>query len=92
MCHVVDNTTLYLQILRQILSGHDIGHGKNGFFLASSGRVAWSHLYSAIAKALARRGLADDDRVYQADEAVLEKMGHALGVPPQVVPFQVGGK
>ncbi|KAK9481598.1 hypothetical protein V1527DRAFT_115328 [Lipomyces starkeyi] len=92
VCHVVDNTNLYLQMLRNMLLGHDIGYNKHGFYLASSGSVAWNELYRAIATALAKRNVLDDDTVEQADDAALAKMGEALGVPPSLVPVMLGGK
>ncbi len=92
VCHILDNTTLYLQILRSILSGQDGGHGKNGYYLASPGSVAWNDIYSAMAKALKKRGVVDTDAVTQADDAILEKMGEALGCPKEFVGVQLGGK
>jgi len=92
VCHIVDTTTLYLQILRHILLGNDIGHNKNGFFLAASGSVPWNDIYSAIAKALAKRGVVDDEKVEQADGPGLVKMADALEVAPSAVPVQLGGK
>lgn len=84
---------MYLQILRQILLGNNIGHNKNGFFLAASGSVPWNDIYSAIAKALTKRGIVDDDKVEQADGPALAKMVDALQVtPPSAVPVQLGGK
>ncbi|KAE8165184.1 hypothetical protein BDV40DRAFT_309632 [Aspergillus tamarii] len=92
VCHVSDTAALYLQILRQILLGNDIGYNKNGFFLAASGSIAWKDIYEAFAKALATRGVVDDSTVELADETALRKMGEALGVDPSIVLFQVGGK
>jgi nucleoside-diphosphate-sugar epimerase len=91
VCHVVDNATLYLEILRGILEGRDIGHGKSGYFLASPGSVAWDDLYAAIGKALKKRGLIEDEAVKEADNEVLVKMGEALGCPKEIVPVQLGG-
>lgn len=83
---------MYLQILRQILLGNNIGHSKNGFFLAASGSVPWNDIYSAIAKALTKRGIVDDDKVEQAGGTALAKMADALQVTPSAVPVQLGGK
>ncbi|KAJ7826053.1 hypothetical protein B0H14DRAFT_1277479 [Mycena olivaceomarginata] len=44
VCHILDNTTLYLQLLRRILAGDDVPHGKNGYYLASSGSIVWDEL------------------------------------------------
>ncbi|KAF1993022.1 NAD(P)-binding protein [Amniculicola lignicola CBS 123094] len=89
VCHVLDNTTLYLQILKKILEGEDVGHGKDGYFLASPGSVAWNDIYSAIAKAMFKRGAVDDGSVKLADDATLEKLGDALRVPAAFVPVQL---
>lgn len=72
--------------------GNDIGHNKNGFFLAASSSVPWNDIYSAIAKALAKRGIVDDEKVEQADGPALEKMADAFQVAPSAVPVQLGGK
>lgn len=92
VCHVSDNTALYIELLRHILTGKNPDHGKNGYYLASSGNVAWDDLYSAMAAALFGRGIIEDESVKTADEAALKKMGEALGCPPQLVPVQLGGK
>ncbi|PWY64046.1 hypothetical protein BO70DRAFT_433673 [Aspergillus heteromorphus CBS 117.55] len=92
VCHIIDTTTLYLQILRKILSGDDIGYGKHGYFLAASGSIHWKDLYSAMAQSLAKRGVIEDEAVTQADEADMKKMGEALKVSPEVVPVLLGGE
>ncbi|GKZ30907.1 hypothetical protein AbraIFM66950_010644 [Aspergillus brasiliensis] len=92
VCHVADTADLYLHILRKILSGEEVGHGKNGFFLAASGSVPWNKVYGAMAKALAKRGLVEDENVVQADDQVLAKMGEALGVAPDEVQVLLGGR
>lgn len=92
VCHIVDNTTLYFDILRMILTGGDPGHGRNGYFLASPGGVAWEDIYAAMAAALARRGIVADDSVMPASLQVLERIGEALGCPAEFVPVQIGGK
>lgn len=91
ICHVLDNTTLFLDILRRILEGEDVGYGKNGFFLASPGSVAWDDLYAAIGKGLKTRGLVDDEEVREADESILSRMGEALGCGKELVGVQLGG-
>ncbi|KAL4735262.1 hypothetical protein BDV11DRAFT_196396 [Aspergillus similis] len=50
VCHIGDTATLYLQILRKILAGEDIGYGKNAYYLASSGPIYWNEVYSAFAR------------------------------------------
>ena len=91
MCHVVDNTTLYLELMRHILEGKNPGSGKQGYYLAASGSVAWADLYAAVAAGMAKRGLVDDVKVERASEKVLEGMGAALGCPKELVALQLGG-
>ncbi|KAI9905070.1 hypothetical protein N3K66_001599 [Trichothecium roseum] len=92
--HVSDTTALYLAILRGILAGDDdaVGHGKRGYYLASSGPVAWDDIYASIAKGLHERGLVDDASVELASEEVVEKMAAALQSPKGMVPIQISGK
>ncbi|KAL4811973.1 hypothetical protein BDW67DRAFT_194067 [Aspergillus spinulosporus] len=79
--HIYDTTTLYSQILQQILSGHEIGHGKEGFYLAASGCIAWDDIYSLI----------QDATVEEADEEALEKMEKGLDPGNGNVRIQLGG-
>ncbi|KAH8431487.1 uncharacterized protein LDX57_009150 [Aspergillus melleus] len=64
---------------------------KNGYYLAASGHVHWNDVYKAMAKALAKRNVLDDDDVMQADDEALKKMGEALNVSPSAVPVLLGG-
>lgn len=89
--HVFDTARLYLEILRNILSGQDIGYGKNGYYLAASESVSWNDIYCAMAKGLAKRKVIDTDTVSLVDDAALEKMGYALGCPKEMVPLFLGG-
>lgn len=92
VCHVRDNTNLYLELMRKILTGGNPGHGKNGYYLAASGSVAWEDLYSAMAKALAKRQVISDVAITSANEGDLEVMGKGLGCPGAMVPVMLGGK
>ncbi|KAF2688880.1 NAD(P)-binding protein [Lentithecium fluviatile CBS 122367] len=91
VCHIEDNTSLYIEILRAILEGRDIGHGKEGYYLASPGSVAWDDIYATIGKAMKKRGAVDDESVGEADVEILQKMGEALGCPKELVGVMVGG-
>ncbi|KIW58473.1 hypothetical protein PV05_02985 [Exophiala xenobiotica] len=91
VCHVLDNTKLYLDLLRQIFSDKSPGCGKNGYYLASPGSVAWEDLYAGIAKALAKRGVISDATVEPASDKAMSDMGEALGCPKELVPLQLGG-
>ncbi len=50
VCHVRDNTNLYVELMREILAGGNPGYGKNGYYLAASGSVAvrLSHFTSRL--------------------------------------------
>lgn len=82
--------------MRRILAGDDVPHGKNGYYLASSGSIVWDELYTAMAAALAKRNVVGDAAVVPAlgneDSQILERMGAALGCPKEFVPLQLGGK
>lgn len=91
VCHVIDNTNLYLEILSAILSNQEIGYGKKGYYLASPGSVAWDDIYAAIGKALKNKDVVTSDGVKEADATVMQKMGDALGCAKEFVPVQLGG-
>lgn len=92
VCHVIDNATLYIALLSKILEGENVDHGRHGYYLASSGSVAWEDLYSGIAKCLLQKGVIDDDEIPLADDPALQKMAAALGVPKEFVAFSLGGR
>lgn len=83
---------MYIELLRKILSGENPGHGKNGYYLASPGSVAWIDIYSAMAKALAKRKVVDSEVVRKADDAALQKMAEGLGCAREAVAIHLGGK
>ncbi|KAH7383549.1 hypothetical protein BKA64DRAFT_646731 [Cadophora sp. MPI-SDFR-AT-0126] len=91
VCHVSDNSTLSIHILHKILSGENIASGKDGYYLASPGSVAWDDLYAAMAQALAKRNIIKSATVEQATDAHLEKMAVGIGCPKDVVVVQLGG-
>ncbi|KAK3053497.1 hypothetical protein LTR09_005666 [Extremus antarcticus] len=91
VCHIDDNTSLYLQLVRRILDGSQPPSGKNGYYLAASGSVVWEELYAAMAEALAQRGEVEDSRVERASDDALAGMAAALGSPKEFVAFQLGG-
>ncbi|KAI1175575.1 hypothetical protein F4777DRAFT_322778 [Nemania sp. FL0916] len=91
VCHVRDNTNMYLELMRKILAGENPGHGKNGYYLAASGSLAWDDIYAAIATALAKRGVITDDTVVMANDENLEAMGKGLGCPVAKVSLMLGG-
>ncbi|TEA16010.1 hypothetical protein C8034_v001041 [Colletotrichum sidae] len=91
VCHIIDTTTLYLQILRSILNNENPGHGKNGYYLASSGSVQWNDLYRAMAKALLKRGVVPTDEVIPADENSLKAMAKGLDGDLSLVEMHLAG-
>ncbi|KAJ5381888.1 NAD(P)-binding protein, partial [Penicillium cataractarum] len=90
--HVLDTVSLYFALLDAILTNKNPGHGKNGFYLASSGKVSWDDIYAGIAKALARRGVIADERVELMNDAALEKIAKAQNVSPSSVIVKIGGR
>ncbi|KAI4915659.1 hypothetical protein J4E90_004104 [Alternaria incomplexa] len=92
VCHIDDNSKLYVKLLKSILRDENPGYGENGYYLASSGSVAWYEIYTAMAKALAKRGIIGSPEVKKADEAALDKMAQALSCPKELVAVQLGGK
>lgn len=92
MCHILDNTSLYIQILHRILSNDPPPFGKNGFYLASSGSVKWEDIYATVAKAMHKRGLTSGEDVVLAGEAATKSIAQALKCPPEMVAVQIGGK
>lgn len=91
VCHIRDNTALYVKLLQSILSNDNPDYGKNGYYLASSGSVAWADIYAAMATALAGRKVVASKEVKKADTVALEKIGEALGCPKELVQVQIGG-
>lgn len=83
---------MYIQILRNILLGKEQGHGKEGYYLASPGSVAWDDIYGRMAKTLYERGVITDPQVDMADDTALEQMATGLGCGKNFVAMQLGGK
>lgn len=81
-----------MELLKNILSGNNPGHGRDGYYLASSGSVAWSAIYSKMAEALAKREIIGSDEVKNADDEAVEKLARALNCPKELVIVQIGGK
>jgi hypothetical protein len=81
-----------VELLKSIIRGENPDYGRNGYYLASSGSVAWYDIYAAMAKALAKRGVIGSADVKRADETALDKMAQALGCPKELVAVQLGGK
>lgn len=93
VCHIRDNTDLYIRLLAAILSGNDnVGHGRHGYYLPSPGSVAWDDLYARMAVVLAKKGIVEDGQVKLADDAALETMGRGLNCPKAYVRVQLAGK
>lgn len=91
MCHIHDTVTLYIQLLRKILSEEQIDCNRHGYYLASPGAIAWSDLYKQIAKALEKRGVVQDDTLHEANSESLGEAAKALGCTKEFVPVEMGG-
>ncbi|KAI0425365.1 hypothetical protein F5Y09DRAFT_321911 [Xylaria sp. FL1042] len=92
VCHIRDNTNMYLKLMHNILTGASPGNGKNGYYLASPGSVAWDDLYMAMATALAKRNVILDDTVVTANDQNLETIAQGLGCDKDQVAIMIGGK
>lgn len=86
-----DNTNLYLALLGAILSNSNPDHGRDGYYLAASGSVAWDDLYEAMGTTLLKHGIIDSADVEMADPSALAKMAQGIGYPPEFVAFSLGG-
>ncbi|KAM0247761.1 hypothetical protein ACHAQJ_009722 [Trichoderma viride] len=65
VCHIKDNTDLYIRLLAAILSeSSNPGHGRHGYYLPSSGSVAWNDIYGHMAVVLAKKGIVEDERCF----------------------------
>ncbi|KAI0422873.1 hypothetical protein F5X98DRAFT_325350 [Xylaria grammica] len=91
VCHVRDNTNMYLELMRKILAGENPSYGQNGYYLAASGSVAWDDLYAAMGAALAKRDVVADSAITTANGQDLEAMAKGLGCPAGLVPLMIGG-
>ncbi|CAN9095888.1 unnamed protein product [Alternaria alternata] len=89
VCHVLDNTSLYLDLIRSMLQERSIGYGKSGYYIASPGSIAWDDIYDAYSLELKKQGVVDDETVKDADDSIQEKMAEILdGIPAKI---QLGG-
>lgn len=91
MCHIHDTVSLYVQLLRKILSEEQIDCNRQGYYLASPGTTAWSDLYKRMAEALAKRDVVQDDTLHDANSESLEEAAKVLGCPKEFVPVEMGG-
>jgi hypothetical protein len=91
VCHVDDSAALYIDILRKILSDEVIQQGRKGYYLAAAGSIEWSDLYKQMAKALAKSGAVDDDKIHKPSDQSMEAAAQALGCPKEFVPVEMGG-
>ncbi|KAG7128535.1 hypothetical protein HYQ45_011880 [Verticillium longisporum] len=92
VCHISDCISLYTTLVKAILRDDKPGHGKYGYYLASSGRVFWDEIYASIAKALVKRNIIKDATVRPAADGALKKMAEALNVEPSSVVVKISGE
>lgn len=78
-------------MLRSILKEEKIDCNRHGYYLASSGVVAWEDLYRQMAKTLAKHGVVDDDELHEASDESLEQASQAFGCPKEFVSVEMGG-
>lgn len=70
----------------------EIPHGRNGYYLASPGSVAWNDIYAAAAPSLAARGVIDSPHVGEYSDEWVEKAAKVLDCSKEMVSFQMGGR
>ncbi|KAJ4983057.1 hypothetical protein SVAN01_11435 [Stagonosporopsis vannaccii] len=92
VCHVLDTVAFYMALVRAIATGQDPGHGKQGYYLMSSGSVQWDEIYAAIATALKKRGVVASEHVATMTDAALEKIAAAQGVEASSVRVKMAGR
>lgn len=91
VCHISDTVDLYMEMLRNILEGNDIGHNESGYYHASSGSVSWEDIYRGVALAMAERGVIADATVSMADDDALARMATGLECPKEMVAVSLSG-
>ncbi|KAF5231752.1 hypothetical protein FANTH_13274 [Fusarium anthophilum] len=91
VCSVSDTINYAILLIKAVLNGQDLDYGKNGFYLASSGRLCWMDLYKGVAKALYNRGLINDDNVRPITEEARETISKGLGITPDTIELKVAG-
>ncbi|KAF5691277.1 nad dependent epimerase dehydratase family [Fusarium denticulatum] len=92
VCSISDTINYAILLIKAVLNGQDLDHGKNGFYLASTGRVSWMDLYKGVAKALYNRGLVNDDQVRPITEEARETIGKSLGIKSDTIDLKIAGK
>ncbi|KAF5575640.1 nad dependent epimerase dehydratase family [Fusarium pseudocircinatum] len=91
VCNVTDIINYAILLIKAVLNGQDLDCGKNGFYLASSGRVYWMDLYKGVAKVLYNRGLINDDHVRPITEEARRTISKRLGITPDTIELKVAG-
>lgn len=54
---------LYVILFDSLLNGRDAAHGREGYYFAENTECALSHLYAAVAEALASPGASPSPKV-----------------------------
>ncbi|KAM6522997.1 hypothetical protein FALCPG4_012602 [Fusarium falciforme] len=91
VCSLSDTINYAILLIKAVLNGQDLDYGKNGFYLASSGRICWMDLYKGVAKALCNRGLINDDQIRPITEEAREIISKGLGITPNTIELKVAG-
>lgn len=88
-CSVSDTARYYAALLAAILSPTPSPYNKEGFYFAISENVSWNVLSRALAARLHALGIIASAELQAPDYPAAAK---ALGVPEDMVDFQVDGR
>lgn len=75
-----------------MIADEPLDHGKKGYYLVSSGSVAWDDIYKAMGKTLKKHGVISDTVVAIADPGIIEKIAAFNNVPRDVMTTFFGGR
>lgn len=79
-------------MIKAMVADQNPNHGRDGFYLASSGSVAWHDIYVAMARALKKRGVIASDEVAHFTDEALAKYAEAQGVDLPSVKVKIAGR
>ncbi|KAJ4137177.1 hypothetical protein NW768_002758 [Fusarium equiseti] len=92
VCSLPDTVNFFLAMIKAMVTDSNPNHGKNGFYLAASGSVAWHEIYVAMAKALKKREAIPTDEVATFTNEALAKYAEAQGVDASSVRVKIAGR
>jgi hypothetical protein len=79
-------------MIKAMVTDQHPGYGKQGYYLASSGKVLWDDIYASIAKALKKRGVISSCKVQDMTDGALAQIAAAQGVETSSVRVKMAGR